>query len=73
MRNLARVLELCGSSLDDVVQVRAYLTSMDLYEDFNDTYAAWFPGELPARTCVAVVGLAVGALVEVDLVAATAR
>jgi len=33
----------------------------------------WFaPGTLPARTCVAVSGLAVGALVEVDLLVARA-
>jgi reactive intermediate/imine deaminase len=69
MRNLARVLELCGSSLDSVLQARAYLTSMDLYPAFNAAYAAWFTPPLPARTCVAITGLAVGALVEVDLVA----
>jgi reactive intermediate/imine deaminase len=73
MRNLARVLELCGSTLANVVQARAYLTSMDLYAAFNDAYAAWFaPDGLPARTCIGVTGLALGALVEVDVVAADA-
>jgi 2-iminobutanoate/2-iminopropanoate deaminase len=69
MANLERVLELCGASLDDVVQVRAYLTSMDLYDEFNAAYASYFNGGLPARTCVAVVGLARGALVEIDAIA----
>jgi 2-iminobutanoate/2-iminopropanoate deaminase len=66
---LGRVLALCGSSLDSVVQARAYLTSMELYPAFNTAYAAWFAPPLPARTCIAVTGLALGALVEVDLVA----
>jgi reactive intermediate/imine deaminase len=69
MANLERVLDLCGASLDDVVQVRAYLTSMDLYDEFNAAYSSYFTGRLPARTCVAVVGLARGALVEIDAIA----
>jgi reactive intermediate/imine deaminase len=70
MANLVSVLELCGASLADVVQMRAYLTSMDLYGDFNDAYARHFAsGGLPARTCIAVSGLARGALVEIDAVA----
>jgi reactive intermediate/imine deaminase len=71
MGNLRRVLELCGASLAAVVQARAYLTSMELYDVFNEAYAPWFPSGLPARTCVAVSGLALGALVEVDVVAVT--
>ncbi|HVW80976.1 MAG TPA: RidA family protein [Mycobacteriales bacterium] len=70
LANLQRVLELCGSSLDAVVSVRAYLVSFDDYEEFNATYERWFAPPLPARTCIGVTGLAVGALVEIDLVAA---
>ena len=67
--NLVHVLECCGASLADVVQTRAYLTSMDLYEEFNTTYARHFTAGLPARTCTGVTGLARGALVEIDAVA----
>jgi reactive intermediate/imine deaminase len=69
MRNLARVLELVGGGLSDVVQVRAYLVDWADYEPFNATYASWFHGRLPSRTCVGVSGLAMDALVEVDLLA----
>jgi 2-iminobutanoate/2-iminopropanoate deaminase len=69
MRNLARVLELLGGGLSDVVQARAYLRHWDDYEAFNAAYAAWFGERLPSRTCVGVGGLAAGALVEVDVVA----
>lgn len=71
MANLARVLALQGVDMTAVLQVRAYLTSMDLYAEFNTSYQAWFTAPLPARTCIAVTGLAVGALVEVDLLATT--
>ncbi len=69
MRNLARVLELVGGTLEDVAQVRAYLLGWEDYAAFNAAYTAWFPKRLPSRTCVGIDGLAVGALVEVDLVA----
>ncbi len=72
MANLKRVVELCGGSWDCVFSVRAYITSIDLYADFNAAYETWFVDPMPARTCIAVTGLAVGALVEVDLRAALA-
>ena len=68
MRNLARVTELCGGTLSDVVRVRAYLVDWDDYDAFNAAYAPWFPERLPSRTCVGVTGLAAGARVEIDWV-----
>ena len=68
MRNLARVTELCGGTLGDVVAVRAYLLDWTDYDAFNAAYAPWFPGRLPSRTCVGVTGLAAGARVEIDWV-----
>ena len=53
------------------MMVRVYLT--DFHRDYsamNATYSSYFkPGRLPARTCVGVAGLAVHALVEIDLIA----
>jgi 2-iminobutanoate/2-iminopropanoate deaminase len=69
MANLARVLELVGGTLTDVIQVHAYLLDWNDYADFNSAYQRWFPERLPSRTCVGVHGLAAEALVEIDLVA----
>lgn len=69
LRNLARVLELVGGGLDDVVAVRAYLTDWDDYGAFNAAYERWFPERLPSRTCIGASALAAGASVEIDLVA----
>jgi 2-iminobutanoate/2-iminopropanoate deaminase len=71
MGHLDRVLRLCGSTLAAVISVRVYLTSFDEYAGFNRAYEQWFSAPLPARTCIGVTGLALGALVEVDLIAAT--
>lgn len=69
MRNLARVLELVGGGLQDVVTVRAYLADWDDYAAFNAAYEPWFTERLPSRTCTGASGLAAGARVEIDLVA----
>ena len=71
MENLKIVLAGMNLTLDNVVQVRVYLTAFERdYAAMNETYRGFFPeGELPARTCVGVTALAVNALVEIDLVA----
>lgn len=71
MDNLILVLEGMDLSLENVAQARVYLTEFDRdYAEMNATYSAYFAaGKLPARTCIGVTGLAVGALVEIDMVA----
>lgn len=71
--NLEAVLARFGLTLDDALMVRVYLTSFDDYAAFNTDYSNWFRGPLPSRTCVGVNGLAVGALVEIDLIAGIPR
>ena len=71
MGNLIIVLAGIGLALENVTMARVYLT--DFYRDYasmNAAYSAFFPaGKLPARTCVGVSGLALHALVEIDLIA----
>ncbi|ABS05216.1 RidA family protein [Kineococcus radiotolerans] len=68
--NLAAVLAGFDLTLDDALQVRVYLRHFDEhFEAFNERYRTWFAGPLPARTTIGVTGLAVGALVEVDVTA----
>lgn len=71
MDNLIIVLEGVGLSLENVVQARIYITEFKRdYADMNQAYQSYFAKEkLPARTCIGVTGLAVGALVEIDMVA----
>jgi 2-iminobutanoate/2-iminopropanoate deaminase len=58
-------------SLDDVTIARIYLTRFERdYAALNALWPSfWTPGKLPARTTIGVTALAVGALVEIDLVA----
>ncbi len=70
--NLRTVLAGCGASWERTVFARVYLTEFARdYAAMNAIWEASFPpGGLPGRTCVGVTGLAVGALVEIDLVVA---
>ena len=71
IENLKVVLGGVGLGLGDIVMARIYLTHFARdYAALNAIWAGFFePGKLPARTTVGVTGLAVGALVEIDLVA----
>jgi 2-iminobutanoate/2-iminopropanoate deaminase len=71
MDNLVLVLEGLGLGLQNVTQARVYLTEFERdYAPMNAVYKSYFAeGKLPARTCIGVTALAVGALVEIDLVA----
>lgn len=71
MENLKLVLDGLGSGFDRVVFARVYLVNFQDFDRMNAIYTRYFPeGGLPSRTCVGVTGLAVGALVEIDLIAA---
>ena len=71
MDNLVMILKGLKLDLTHVMQVRIYLTEFERdYDAMNRTYVGYFePGKLPARTTIGVTGLAVGALVEIDMVA----
>ena len=68
--NLKIVLGGIGLGLEHITMARIYLTDFDRdYAQLNDVWVRNFEaGKLPARTTIGVSGLAVGALVEIDLV-----
>ena len=70
MKNLKHVLTAANTSLEDVVFVRIYLINFQDFDKMNAVYESYFASDkLPARTCIGVSGLAVGASVEIDLIA----
>ena len=70
MKNLIDVLKGCGSSLNKVIFARVYLVNFQDFDKMNKVYSSYFSKDkLPARTCIGVTGLAVGASVEIDFIA----
>jgi len=69
LKNLSAVLEAAGSSLAQAVKTTVFLTDMGDFAAMNNVYAEFFPTDPPARSTVEVAELALGALVEIDVVA----
>ncbi len=70
LKNLAAVLSHAGSSFDRVVKTTIFLTSMSDFQVVNTVYAAILGNHRPARSTYAVAGLPLGALVEIEMIAA---
>ena len=69
-RNLARVLEAGGSSLDRVVKVTIFLTDMANFPKIVELRKRWFTAPYPAETIVQVGSLALPELViEIEAIA----
>ena len=75
MENLGIILAGVGLDLSHVLQCRCYLTEFERdFAAFNETYQSFFPADRrPARTTIGVTALAVGALVEIDMLARRAE
>ena len=70
MKNLQTVLLAANSSFKKVVFVRVYLKNFKDFDEMNAIYGSYFElDKLPARTCIGVTGLAVGASIEIDMIA----
>ena len=68
-RNFLTLLSDLELNFDDVVKVNVFLSTMDDFAVMNNVYAEHFSAPYPARTTVAVKGLPLGALVEMEMIA----
>jgi 2-iminobutanoate/2-iminopropanoate deaminase len=69
LENLRSVLMDQGLSPGHVVKCNVYLTDMANFQKMNQVYGDFFEGHTPARTTVAVAGLPLNALVEIECIA----
>mgnify|MGYP001181569384 FL=1 len=71
MNNLSDVLREAKTDFNNVIFARVYLVNFQDFDKMNAVYEQYFTKEkLPARTCIGVTGLAVGASVEIDFIVA---
>jgi len=71
MENIGAELRKAGSGFDRVLKCTVFLADMSEWAAMNEVYAPYFPeGKRPARTAVAVNGLAIDARVEIECIAA---
>lgn len=69
IENIKSVLEHHNLTLDDVVKCTVILKDIEDFKAFNAVYTSYFTKK-PARTTFAASGLAGGASIEIDVIAA---
>lgn len=69
---MREVLLAAGSRLDLVIKCTVYFADIGDFQAFNAIYAEFFGSHRPARTGVAVAGLALDARIELDCMALAA-
>jgi reactive intermediate/imine deaminase len=70
MENIRDVLTKVGSSLDRVAKCTVMMADMAEWSRMNTVYTTFFPNHKPARSALGANGLALGARVEIECIAA---
>ena len=70
LENLGHILREAGYGFRNVAKTTVLLQSIGDFAAMNAVYATYFTAEMPARVCYQVAALPMGALVEIDAVAA---
>jgi 2-iminobutanoate/2-iminopropanoate deaminase len=70
LENVRDILAQAGSSLDRVVKCTVMMADMAEWPRMNAVYTTFFPGPKPARSAFGTTGLALGARVEIECIAA---
>ena len=70
LENVGRLLRAVGLDFRDVVKCTVYITDFADFAAMNAVYREYFPTEMPTRATVQVGALALGANVEIEVMAA---
>ncbi len=70
LENIKAALEKYGSSLDEVVKCTVFLADINEWAAMNEVYKTYFSVNPPARSALGTSGLALGARVEIECLAA---
>ena len=70
LKNIGDILEEAGYTFRDVVKSTCLLNDIADFAAMNEVYAKYYTEECPARAAFAVKSLPMGALVEIETIAA---
>src|ERR1700759_1519708 len=70
LEQLKLCVETAGSSLENILKLNVYVTSVDMFPKVNDVYRSFFPSNPPARIFINVPAWNGGFDIEVDCIAA---
>ncbi|MHC1776491.1 MAG: RidA family protein [Lentimicrobium sp.] len=70
MKNIGSILKAAGYSYSDVVKSTCLLSDMANFSEMNEIYGSYYNENPPARAAYGVVRLPLGALIEIETIAA---
>ena len=70
LENISAALQRHGASLQDLVKCTIFLADINEWPAMNEVYKTFFTDHYPARSAIAGSGLALGARVEIECIAA---
>jgi len=70
MKNIGTILEAAGYGFSDVIKSTCLLSDIRLFAAMNAVYGRYYPDHPPARAAFAAAALPMGALVEIETIAA---
>jgi 2-iminobutanoate/2-iminopropanoate deaminase len=70
LKNIGQILDAAGYSFNDVVKSTVLLKNIKDFAAVNEVYATFYLESLPARAAFEVANLPLGALVEIETIAA---
>jgi 2-iminobutanoate/2-iminopropanoate deaminase len=70
MKNIGAILKEAGYNFQDVVKSTCLLSDMANFAAMNEVYGKYYSENPPARAAFAVKGLPLGAMIEIETIAA---
>ena len=72
-KNISAILAETGAGLQNVVKTTVFLQDLNDFAAMNEIYQSYFVKNPPARSCVQVVAIPKGALIEIEAIAMIGR
>lgn len=69
LNNVATILNEAGSSKNNILQVRVYISNIDLWDAVNERYSLFFGNHKPVRCIIPTRELHFGCMIEVEVTA----
>ena len=69
MKNMKAILEEAGSDMEHVFKTLVFVSDIDQFAVFNETYTQYFPNDPPARSTMQVGKFNGGMVIEIEAIA----
>lgn len=69
LKNVEVILREAGSSKNMILQVRVYISNIDLWDKVNERYSVFFENHKPVRCIIPTRELHFGCLIEIEVTA----